>query len=655
MDNGGKVLAAGPSGSFFKRNCPSLAVYLPKFVCIHNPRVALLYWLFCTLCVILTVYYVISNDKYNILLEPDVKVTMCGTPCMPTLDTLDAVMGPMGKPYCQNNPLTYSANGVTYTNITCAGRCGQMPSPASCIFPYEAAKIQGDEVFIPTFYHETFYDGADTRVNDYFVPGAEQASIVFNHEFYVIPYANSLSFAKKPTPLKGHSSAFTSQGWDEGLLTVLFNQDGSERRRWAPTNPVNVSLHELLQSSYYDGVDTSGPLGLDSNYARPDVGIPLGGSQDGPPLRLTGAVVSVDLFTTDRGVCPFSDTFRKTKKQFKVKWVGPVSCLSVHTERIWTSTTENIPTGPGSSRQRDTFGIRVRFRKTGIFSFFDEQAFINNLTVFFVWIQIPLVMTYWFCITAMGHLSYVYSRVIHQELCLSDAFQGLSARLLSHSAAFMDLKDKEGGMSRKRIKDRFKYYFENNEHIDEDELNRFVDFVYKGLKSFAAESQPASDLVTLQEFCNACSSNEPLRLNTLVRLFDKDRQMGCIESLFLDDMIRGLHSSPDAPAIEPVKHDDIRTGGARDDDVKHSRLLQAYTEVQSMIDTLSKISNKTRTSAKELDAGPEVMAMLGDNEDAQQANLMNFTVPPKLDQRESVISIADEDEPGRRRTELMQR
>mmetsp|Transcript_45594 Transcript_45594/g.130074 ORF Transcript_45594/g.130074 Transcript_45594/m.130074 type:complete len:650 (-) Transcript_45594:18-1967(-) len=647
MENGD----AGERESRWKRFCPKLAVYVPKYVTVQNPKLGLLYTVLTVLCIAFTLYYFFSNDKYILAKFPDIEVALCGVHCLPSAREMDALMqASYAESFCNDQGSSFSRGSEAYSGISCVGRCGSNFTAGSCVRPDELVQMSSSGFFVTTFFRESFSSkkrgpscpqglsvaagNADIcqRAADYYVAGADRARLIFNHEFSVTPHKNSLDFALKVKDLEGHSGSFNSHGWDKSLVSILFAADGTEVARFDQTDAINLTVSDLLGAAYFDGIDDEGALTLDTRYMRPERGM-----HGMAPLRLTGVKLTLDLYTTSLGKCPVYDTFREKVRFIEVESGRPVTCILVHADRNWVTHETSIPVGHGAGlRTRTTSGIRIEFRKLGKFTFLDEQQIMANLTVFFVWIQIPLQMTYWFCVLCLGMLSAIYSRVLHQELSLVDACKGLVARLVCHSAAFMDLQDHKLGLSKARIRDRFKDHLADNEDIDDEELGRFVDFVFEGLKSTGKHLSSHKDYVSVQEFCEVCSSDEPLKFGTFVRLFDSDRHLSILERFFTDATIREMHDRK----TDPQKGIALPSQAAR-----HSRIEETTHEVQELLDNLKSFEGKVFRMAKDLDVGQDVLQLLGQD---NFEGTVQATVPPKSDQRESVVSIADEDELSRR-------
>lgn len=263
-----------------------------------------------------------------------------------------------------------------------------------------------------------------------------------------------------------------------------------------------------------------------------------GGKVAGPTLRMTGVVLTVDIIATASQTCRQYDVEDPVLvRRMPVDWDGPVSCMFVTADRIWTEKDRLCPVGLGF-RERKTFGAKIIFRPTGSFQSVDSKGITETITMFFVLIQIPLAVVYLFASTMLGHLSAVYNGVIHQVVEIRQAFNGLAARLLAHSGAFMDLvraDDYRYGLTEAKILDRCGLFFGHTENITAVELNRYADFVFEGLRMLSSTSR-----INLGTFCAACAANEPLSMSTFVNLVRRDRKRGLGERIFTDQAVRDL-------------------------------------------------------------------------------------------------------------------
>eukprot|EP00913_Durusdinium_trenchii_P012364 g11606.t1 len=189
-----------------------------------------------------------------------------------------------------------------------------------------------------------------------------------------------------------------------------------------------------------------------------------------------------------------------------------------------------------------------------------------------------------------------------------------------------------------------------------------------GLKSFRKDNAPQTDVVTCQEFCAACSTNEPVQLDTLVKIFDKDRKLGCLENFFLDKTLGEVRRAAEAESDSAAQEEEHPTNGATcggsavprcdcgaelDDSeeahAEHSRVVQAYRDVQFMLKDLGRIEQlalktaqeRTGRRASDLDVNPNTLGLVGTSNHPGVAAPAG-SVPPKLKRSVSEDSIGDE-------------
>jgi len=626
-----QVVKDAPRKSFFAKCCPGLAVYMPKYVCLHSPRLSLLYNLLMLMCALGLAYYVIMNNKFVKTSPPTGKVALCGMRCEALPDAMDTLMT-AGESACTTAAagLTYAhSSGSVYSDISCVKRCNNTVAP-SCVHRDELVRVSSESAFIPTFYRETYLapkasgvacpsgmaaNAAGTQCNstqDYFVSGADKAPVNFDVEFVVKAIEESvLNYITTAKDRKGHTGAFTSQGWEDGFKVMLFSaKDLATKSKddtypvvktWLQGQRISITLEELLQSAWYSSLDADGALSIDGAYADSALGVDAGGLLPGPPLRLTGAKVAINLYITDTGKCEVFDTLRERKdfKHIKVDYSGPAACMTVAVNRMWTSREEVIPmSNDGSTRLRTVNGVDVTFSVHGAFESPDEEAVITNITVIFVWVQIPLLLVTWFAISCLGCISEIYSNVINEKLNVAQAVYGLACRIISHSGAYMDIKDQKTSLTKNRILDCFRAILQDNDDIDEMEMARFVDFVFEGLQTYNQDPHADVNGITIQEFTTACSSNEPLSFASLVKLLDKDRVPGRLENFFMDEEVKKMHSMD----LELPPKDNVQ------DWSKHSRIQSMMDQTQGMLDDVTSIESRLRLASEEMGVGTSVVA-----------------------------------------------
>jgi len=589
--------------------CPRRAVYFPKYVCINNPKLALVYWSLVGCMIVFVVYNFFANKQYNMTRVPTGKVSLwMQTWQNRTAHRLAVERGRQSERFCTHpQEFNYIAGARRYEGWHCAEICSRhvQNRDLTCLQPSELVTIDGPSAFIATSFLDELWlpSSNQPRTGSYFVSGAEDVRLEFAHEFTVVPPGAYLPFLKS-NDKHGHSMALTTQGVgseEPGMITVFLGRDGFELKRFLPGELIWFTVREILGNATGDANDMfSDTLDLDSRYTRNDVGVISNESPpnsiEGPTLRTTGLGITFDLWYTNTGACD------PTSSSQTVAWEGPVCCIKLTGQRQWTTRLSSDVLGTdGASRQRETRGISVKFRTLGAFTFLDLNAVFRQLTIAIIWIQFPLFVVYWFSILFLGHLSSVYSRVIHQDLSLAEACKGLAARLVSHSAAFMDLKDRNHeGISKQRLLERFKKILDHPD-LDDDEISKFVDFVFEGMKSMVRGTDNLDDEhINVQEYCTACSTNEPLNFDALVKIFDKDRRMWCCENLFLDNSIVEVHraEAEESGEVEEEQVDPATEAG--------------YDQAQAMMAEMRALREKLS------DIEDEVEKLKGENDQALQ-------------------------------------
>jgi len=532
--------------------------------------------------------------------------------------------------------------------------------------PSELVQVRGEQAFVPSFYREVAsylasscpadFSSSSTatpgvfrcdKQKDYYVAGVEQVELEFNYYFIVLPKFNSLSFGEPPGPMKAHSAAFHSRGWDVGLRTVLLNPDGTVRRDMAAGTSVTLTVQELLDAAYFEDGDTN--LGLDSTFQ------PEGETRD-LPIRLTGVAVNVDIWISSTGMCEMHQS--NTMTQVPIEHVGPLACLSVYAQRRWVTETVEQPVGVSGVRSRQTNGVQVRFRKLGSLEFVDEQAMLRGITCFIIWAQLPVLLIAWFISNSLGRLSYIYSALVHQEIDLGSSIKGFAVRLLHYSSAFMCLRGKTGthggadGITKKCIAERVAKICEGQK-MDDMVVVDAVDVIFDSLKSYKKENAKKSKVVTCQEFVAACTTNEPITLETMVKIFDKDRALGKLEALFLDEALAQVREAAmqDEGAANEEEEVTESTPKEAEADASHSRIVQAYRDVQSLFKDLFKVEFLALQAAKDLDVNPSRLGLVP-NQNSGDKNAVPkvpaSTPLPKMTRSVSKDSVGDEGSPLKR-------
>jgi len=268
--------------------------------------------------------------------------------------------------------------------------------------------------------------------------------------------------------------------------------------------------------------------------------------------------------------------------------------MTIKAARSWTTLERTSVVGEdGTQTNRRYHGLRLTFSQHGKFSFTDLINIWEWISIFLIWSQIPTTVVYFFVITLLGNLSRVYTHVIHQNMNVVETVTGLGARLIAHSSSFLDMEE-AGVMNRKNLLDRFLGIFRHSEDLDDEEVKKFVDFVYNGMVKEDAR-QPAQGEnqggVPLQAYCSACTDNEPLSLSMLDDLFDTDRMLRPLEYIFNDPIlakIRREGKSTRGSASLPEETKPLNGG-------KSTEVSSQYEKIeQKKADTTKRVAKVTK-------------------------------------------------------------
>jgi hypothetical protein len=553
-------------------------------------------------------------------------------------------------------------HGVTAGSIT-AARDG-------CILPKDTIRVQPETVFVPTFVRETInvlatgnvpvcppdYNMVDNGVcsqeSRLFIPGAENRKIKFSHRFDAQPEVTA--FVTGLTDLHASSKSTDASGFSTGIKTVFFTYSGEVFKSWAPTEWIELTMKDLLSAADYDDVGPRGNLNLDQQYSRSEQNVPdnvlptMTGCKPevcGVGLRQTGVAITIDIQITDEGTCRHVGL----QEDFDVENDGgPVACMFAHAERTWTKQGSHHLVGyKGGFKTVEESGIRIKFRTKGSVHLRDFMTVSQNFTVAIVWIQIPLFVVYYFTMLCLGHLSSVYARVVQENVNLGDACKGLATRLVSHSACYMELQDAPEGITKAKLLERFKSILGAKEGITDKEIRIYVDFIFEGMQAMGEGQDAINDTINIQEFCQACATNEPLSFDSMVKLFDKDRKMSCLEKLFLDSSIRSVLAA--AARDHELHHVDEADTSAFNDKEAITSIANKVDDLQTKAQRIIDVTQANTDADKELYY--KALSIARERRSAGRPvidPIIHFTPTedPKPDQRESVCSIADEDDPS---------
>lgn len=230
---------------------------------------------------------------------------------------------------------------------------------------------------------------------------------------------------------------------------------------------------------------------------------------------------------------------------------------------------------------RKSKGLRIRSEKGfGTKRAVDLNAIVLALTSALVLLSIPKRILTVFIKLCLGHLSRIYRRMLVEDFDIKDQCGSVAVRLMTHSVPFVELADTadilgRAGISKRRLKERFREMVKHRRAIDDSELEALVEFCYEQAITSAGPAQHAlhwrsklrfnakemkedpdraekgqpegeagaidpsgkahthHSMLDIDAFSSACSANEPMNFEAVVDLFDKDRKLGFLERFFM--------------------------------------------------------------------------------------------------------------------------
>jgi hypothetical protein len=586
---------------------PRPMVFFPKSVIINNPWLAVLYWSLLAAFVMFAGFMFFGMQQYVDFQAVDGEVTVLPWKLQRSLASIEeSIARDQSAQFCNDlDHHEYRSSSIVYDHFNCATVCKKASRNVACMHPSEASILEGPAaVFVPTFYTNEILSpsAGPVETGHYFVPGAEDSEIAFRHRLTVptktYKAASLIQWIFTPFISPRHSAVSTEVSDDpmKRIKTVYLDKDGSIFKTFQPGEVVSMTVDEILQTAIVDEfVDTVSKLSLDDHYVRVEEDIIADreyGRDSGPTARLTGTKFMVDLQYTDSGRCAL-DPSSPPSHDFP-EFEGYIACMTIKAARSWTTLERTSVVGEdGTQTNRRYHGLRVTFNQHGQFAFMDLIRIFEWISIFLIWSQIPTTVVYFFVITLLGNLSRVYTHIIHQNMNVIETVTGLAARLIAHSSSFLDMEE-DGVMNRKNLLDRFLGIFRHSEDLDDEEVKKFVDFVYNGMVK-EDKGQPAQGEnqggVPLQAYCSACTDNEPLSISMLDDLFDTDRTLRPLEYIFNDPILAGIRRDGKSMKISLAQPEEVKplNGG------KSGEVTSQYERIEhKKADTTKRVGKVTK-------------------------------------------------------------
>lgn len=502
----------------FDECCPALSITFPKSVRIENSRLTILYWFLATGALAFVGFNCWVSSGYLVFAQPDGRFQYWPTSW--AIDDASAAAineaesqaeyctDPKKYEYCFDKNCSFSSQGSRCMDI-CTSEVFD-----DCLETPERFIKETGGLFFPTFFQELeikYEPDSDsskpqrrTTSRTRTVKGVEDMGIEFTHEYTV----------NSPTQSREQGSS------REEVLTILRDASGNELDRWLPGTTVTLQLKKMFE---YAGVDL--------NKVEPELGKNF----------LEGAEHPEGVLTRMAGTQIFLEMSYHNPWAYSVKdWYGPVAILTITCQPSWSSNPQlQVFNANGSLRHRYYQGIRVTFTSKGRFAWVSMDQIISVMTSILVFIGVAKKIVFIFTVRCLGIVSSVYDGFLYQRVRLSRECCALAARLCSHTSTFVELKDRDLGISKARLKRRFQRVFGHAEELDAHEVDRFVEFVYGHMKKMGAADQS----VDVEGFVKACSYGESLDVRTMISIFDADRRKTLLEKTFAGPVLRKLFKS----------------------------------------------------------------------------------------------------------------
>lgn len=508
-----------------------LGVSFPKHVKIGNMRLTILYYFCAISATAYVVYNFVTSRAYLSKVTPSGTIYFWAENWSQHEAAIQAnaadgqkefCTAPAKFEYCSDAACTWDHKGMQCIDI-CTHTHTSGPVSGDCLESPERFVQEENGMFFPTYYNESVVTQGHSlgsiptmKNKQFLIKGVEDLAVAFGHAYFV---DNPITKERE----RGDSEAVASDQHGAGLLTVLVDANGAEIQQWLPGEFVRLGVQTLLQLG---GIDLDS---VDPNFA-PNLkeGAQI---QRGLLARIAGVDVSVEM------------SYQNPEIHGRGDWKGPVCELRVHATTRWTARPLLNTPGEHSTRLRWYNGIRVQFTQSGTFGWVNtNMALIEFLTSVLVFIGLAKKVVFFFAMHCLGQLSNVYKRICFQKVSLEDECYGLAARLMSHCATFGKIQDTPQGITEGGMYKNFVRIFRHTAELNSREIKRFVKFVFDPMNG-GRFCQKKDEAITVDEFATACSTNEDVTFEQLIRIFDAHREKGFLERCFMDDSIRSVFES----------------------------------------------------------------------------------------------------------------
>lgn len=361
-----------------------------------------------------------------------------------------------------------------------------------------------------------------------------------------------------PVELDPRRDEYQLRGTSDQSLTVVCNRDGEKCTEHLPGEKISYTGPQLLDFA----------LQLDSTASSSTKATLPGWA------RVSGAelVVSIECFNDIYELRYESLTGRTMRGlpdlQATPSIDVPICILKVDLVSM-SSRTQDWQFFGDSVCHREYRGISVRAEvASSNFRYLDQNGMLLQLTTLLVMLRFAKFMLRHFVTTCLGHLSKIYRRAIFEPFDMVEECCGASTRLMAKSVEFVQLADAEEDgaicISRDRMLERLTQGFERRSAIlnsmeiriltmfclrealrpKRSSMRENLKTEVKNLIATKLSEAHYGSHINIDVFSRNCSSLEKLSFTHIVKLFDKDRKMSCLERVFTPSRIwRSIHKA----------------------------------------------------------------------------------------------------------------
>eukprot|EP00930_Biecheleria_cincta_P047899 TRINITY_DN33297_c0_g1_i1.p1 TRINITY_DN33297_c0_g1~~TRINITY_DN33297_c0_g1_i1.p1 ORF type:complete len:585 (+),score=42.79 TRINITY_DN33297_c0_g1_i1:21-1775(+) len=255
-----------------------------------------------------------------------------------------------------------------------------------------------------------------TSSRNRFITAVEENMVSWEHS--VIAEERSAWVTKTHTASSGTPA--------DNLKTILKREDGTIVKSFAPGEVLTLSLRELFEAAYprislNDYLDNTRRNVMVDDRIKPF-----------PLLRMSGVRLEV-----------VQNYYNQEDSRHPSDHDGPVCVVTVNSVKEWCSKprldfmeVSSIGTGTGKFRYRYFYGVRMTFRATGSYSFFDPERIFSIIATIVVYLSMPTSVTMFIVNNLLGTLSTIYSNATYEIVDAPTLLKGVLTRALTAHQAY---------------------------------------------------------------------------------------------------------------------------------------------------------------------------------------------------------------------------